>query len=387
MNKEHLALCSSEGWMTYLGTQVVPWAMERVPLGGELLEVGPGPGAATRVLRDHFSVTAIEYDPDLAAKLMDAYAGDPAVRVRQGDATQLDEPDAKYDAAACFTMLHHIPSQAEQDQVFAEVARVLRPGGVFFGVDSLAGPGFYRLHEGDICVPVDPATLAERLAAAGFVDVEIAVRAEGVHWVCSTPEPNGARVQVKQPFLNTYDTDDFRQGIVNDWIPQLLEVTGLGDDPLHLDAGPTDAAAPLRAAAPRLTIAQFDPTFTPEIAARFADDAAVEVLDVDPTHLPFPDDRFSAATIFLSLMHLRSTRTQDAVLRELVRVLRPGATFVGLNAIDGGHFRGMNAHDRAVPIDPLTFAARLERAGFVNPRIDYWSFPRFSAQAPLTRQR
>jgi predicted methyltransferase len=79
-------------------------------------------------------------------------------------------------------------------------------------------------------------------------------------------------------------------------------------------------------------------------------------------------------------MHLRSARTQDAVLRELARVLRPGATLAGLNAVDGSHFRGMNQNDRAVPIDPLTFANRLEQAGFHDVKIDYWSFPRFSAR-------
>jgi ubiquinone/menaquinone biosynthesis C-methylase UbiE len=34
-------------------------------------------------------------------------------------------------------MLHHIPTAAQQDQAFAEVARVLRPGGTFAGTDSI----------------------------------------------------------------------------------------------------------------------------------------------------------------------------------------------------------------------------------------------------------
>ncbi|GAB3827554.1 class I SAM-dependent methyltransferase [Kribbella italica] len=379
MNKAHLELCSSDYWMTHLGTTVVPWALERVALGGRLLEIGSGPGAATRVLRESFEVTAVEYDVELAAALIDQFENDPRVHAKQGDATKLDEPDGRYDAAACFTMLHHIPSREQQDQVFAELARVLRPGGVFFGTDSLAGPGFFRLHEGDICVPVDPTTLADRLEAAGFVDVDLEIRGEGVRWTCSTPEPTGARVQVREPFLRTYISDEFRHGIVTDWVPQLLEVVDLGNDPLHLDAGPADAAEPLRAAAPRLTVAQLDPAFTPDLRARAAAD--LEIVDVDPLHLPFDDNRFTAATVFLSLMHLRSARTQDAALRELHRVLRPGATFAGLNALDGNHFRGMNDHDRAVPIDPFAFAARLEAAGFSNPKVDYWSFPRFTAQA------
>jgi hypothetical protein len=34
-------------------------------------------------------------------------------------------------------MLHHIPDPAGQDALFARVARALKPGGVFVGVDSL----------------------------------------------------------------------------------------------------------------------------------------------------------------------------------------------------------------------------------------------------------
>jgi hypothetical protein len=54
-----------------------------------------------------------------------------------------------------------------------ELRRVLRPGGVLIGVDSIESPEWWTLHVGDTCVPVDPDTLAERLASAGFVDIEV----------------------------------------------------------------------------------------------------------------------------------------------------------------------------------------------------------------------
>jgi SAM-dependent methyltransferase len=72
-------------------------------------------------------------------------------------------------------MLHHVPTAAEQDQLFAEVARVLRPGGVLVGVDSLDSAEFRDLHVDDICNPIDPATLPDRLAGAGFHDVVVEV--------------------------------------------------------------------------------------------------------------------------------------------------------------------------------------------------------------------
>lgn len=191
MNREHLELCGSEGWAEHLRDQVLPWVFEVVDPGGHLLEVGPGPGAATEVLRGRVTrLTAVEHDPELARELRQRFADDPTVRVHHADATDLPFADNEFDAAASFTMLHHIPSAALQDRLFAEVARVLRPGGVFFGVDSLDGPAFQRLHAGDVCTPVDPLTLRARLVAAGFARVELAVLALGVRFVARTPTTN-----------------------------------------------------------------------------------------------------------------------------------------------------------------------------------------------------
>jgi len=70
-------------------------------------------------------------------------------------------------------MLHHVPSVAAQDALLAEAARVLRPGVWLMGVDSSDSRGFRDFHRGDICVPVDPASLEPRLRAAGFVEIEV----------------------------------------------------------------------------------------------------------------------------------------------------------------------------------------------------------------------
>jgi hypothetical protein len=70
-------------------------------------------------------------------------------------------------------MLHHVPSSQQQDLLFGELCRVLRPGALLVGVDSVDRPEFRELHIDDTCVPVDPATLAARLRQAGFVDVEV----------------------------------------------------------------------------------------------------------------------------------------------------------------------------------------------------------------------
>lgn len=56
-------------------------------------------------------------------------------------------------------MLHHIPSPALQDTALAELARVLRPGGLLAGSDGLDTPARREVHEGDVFVPVDPGRL------------------------------------------------------------------------------------------------------------------------------------------------------------------------------------------------------------------------------------
>ena len=84
-------------------------------------------------------------------------------------------PSASFDAALSFTMLHHVPSKELQDRLLAEVARVLRPGGIFAGVDSLSSRGFRLLHLFDTMVVVDPTSFPKRLEAAGFVDVQVDV--------------------------------------------------------------------------------------------------------------------------------------------------------------------------------------------------------------------
>jgi SAM-dependent methyltransferase len=174
MNAVHRWLCRSDGWATRMRTQVLPWAMEGVPLDGEVLELGPGYGITTRWLLDRGArLTAIEVDPTLAAGLRAEFAD--RVDVREDDGTELSLADRTFDAVVCFTMLHHVPSPALQDKLFAEAARVLRPGGVFAGSDSRLSLRFRLLHIRDTMVPVDPDTLPDRLRTAGFRDPDVAL--------------------------------------------------------------------------------------------------------------------------------------------------------------------------------------------------------------------
>jgi ubiquinone/menaquinone biosynthesis C-methylase UbiE len=173
MNEAHLKLCASAEWADAVRRYIVPWVTAGQPLGSELLEIGPGPGETTAVLRELApSLTAIEVDPQLAEKLRLRFA-DSNVEVVEADATDLPFEDKRFSAAICLTMLHHVPTLEAQDKLLAEMARVVAPGGAVLGLDSLDSPDFRALHVDDVCVPVDPATLQSRLEGLGLVDVEV----------------------------------------------------------------------------------------------------------------------------------------------------------------------------------------------------------------------
>jgi ubiquinone/menaquinone biosynthesis C-methylase UbiE len=175
MNEAHLAICSSPEWARLVEEELLPWVLDGYDLGDDLLEVGAGPGLTTDVLRRHAArVTAVELDGVLAAQLAARLDG-TNVEVVTADATRLPFPAESFSAAACLTMLHHIPSAAQQDAALAELSRVLRSGSVLLGSDGLDTPERRRLHEDDIFVPVEPGSLADRLRAAGFSSPHVEV--------------------------------------------------------------------------------------------------------------------------------------------------------------------------------------------------------------------
>jgi ubiquinone/menaquinone biosynthesis C-methylase UbiE len=168
MNENHAKLMPSPEWAAHIQDEVLPQATAGVDLGAELLELGPGPGAATEWLRHRVRrLVAVEHEKDAVGPLTDRFAG-TNVEVVCGDAAALGYPDASFDTVATCTMLHHVPTRALQDRVLAEAFRVLRPGGTFLGSDSLASDGLHQFHEGDTYNPVEPAAFLTRLQTVGF---------------------------------------------------------------------------------------------------------------------------------------------------------------------------------------------------------------------------
>jgi ubiquinone/menaquinone biosynthesis C-methylase UbiE len=175
VNENHAKLMPSPEWAAYIQDEVLPQATAGVELGTELLELGPGPGASTDWLRHRVSrLVAVEHEEEAVTRLVERFEG-TNVEVVSGDAAALEYPDASFDTVATCTMLHHIPTRAHQDRVLAEAFRVLRPGGVFFGSDSLPSDGLHHFHEGDTYNPVEPAAFLTRLQSAGFAEITLHV--------------------------------------------------------------------------------------------------------------------------------------------------------------------------------------------------------------------
>lgn len=178
MNLVHRWYCNSDRWARSVQNQMLPYSLRGIDLGVHLLEVGPGPGKTTDWLRERVpQITAIEIDPKLAASLKARMEGGN-VTVVEGDATAMPFPDASFDSAVCYTMLHHVPA-ALHDTLLAEVARVLKPGAPFIGADSRPSFMWNIFHLFDDRNPVEPSTFAERLRRAGFAQAELPHVAKG----------------------------------------------------------------------------------------------------------------------------------------------------------------------------------------------------------------
>ena len=174
MNLIHRRICSSAKWADTVEERLKPW-LARHDLGDDVLEIGPGFGATTKVLLDLVpKLTVLEID-HASTELLRAKFGDRA-DVVEGSGAEMPFEDRSFSAVVCFTMLHHVPTAQLQDAIFAETARVLRPGGAYCGFDGQLNFRFRLLHIGDTMNVVDAATLPDRLGKAGFEQVDVHLR-------------------------------------------------------------------------------------------------------------------------------------------------------------------------------------------------------------------
>jgi ubiquinone/menaquinone biosynthesis C-methylase UbiE len=119
-------------------------------------------------------VTSLEYDHMALVRLVKRNGA--GAGVVQGDAAALPFADRTFSSAIAVLVLHHLRSAELQDRTFAEIHRVLRPGGRLLAFEISDGWFNRVIHTKSTFVPVQPAALPARLTRAGFEAIGINAR-------------------------------------------------------------------------------------------------------------------------------------------------------------------------------------------------------------------
>jgi arsenite methyltransferase len=109
-----------------------PWQLGRLALGERVLDVGSGAGTdslvAAQMVGEQGHVTGVDMTPEMLAKARAAAAemGVANVEFVESEAERLSFPDESFDVVISNGVIDLIP---DKDAVFAELFRVLAPGG------------------------------------------------------------------------------------------------------------------------------------------------------------------------------------------------------------------------------------------------------------------
>ena len=180
MNALENWFCATGFWRIVTRHKLLPWMISESALGEHVLELGAGPGAGTAELRRLAPrVTSVEYSHAFATGLATREPGAPTAAVVQGDASMLPFANSSFSAAVAILMLHHLQSSELQNRAFAEIRRVLKPGGVFLAFEIQDGWLQRGIHRHSTFVPVCPASMPALLSAAGFARVTVDIRFGG----------------------------------------------------------------------------------------------------------------------------------------------------------------------------------------------------------------
>lgn len=175
------AFCRSAPWQVFARRTVLPWALDGHRLTGEALEIGGGGGAMADVVARVFAglrLTVTDIDDAMVASARRRLSGRDNVIVEKADVTALPFGDASFDTVMSYLMLHHVITWRE---ALAEVARVVRPGGIVVGydiTDTRLARATHRL-DGSPHLILSADQLRDGLERAGFGEIIVRTSAAG----------------------------------------------------------------------------------------------------------------------------------------------------------------------------------------------------------------
>ena len=146
--------------------QKLPWAIGNTDLGPSVLEIGPGPGLTTDLLRTSVPrLIALEIDPTWAGSLSSRLKGSNAQSkgTRRRCPLEIRNSRVQFHLPCCITFLLENCKTRSSWNCSASCS----PAVFFVGCDSLQNWFLRIIHLGDTLVPVSPDTFGARLERAG----------------------------------------------------------------------------------------------------------------------------------------------------------------------------------------------------------------------------
>jgi arsenite methyltransferase len=204
----------------------------RLKPGERVIDIGCGPGFLCESMAVAVGptgrVVGIDISEDLI-KFAAAQKTHDAIEYRVGDATRLPAEAAQFEVAVCTQVLEYI---ADVDAALREIARVLRPGGrafiidtdfdswIWHAADAARMAQIMKAYDMHCADPRLPRTLPPRLRAAGFTVVNV----EGYPIINTSYGPAYFSNGVSRLIAEFLRARGFESAVLDAWLEDLAEM-------------------------------------------------------------------------------------------------------------------------------------------------------------------